>query len=170
MSSRALRVVLVVAALGARPAAAAADSLWQAELRAAYGLAMSGAGAEMSTRTTPLTLAAVVTFAFNEEPALAGYGGLVIETLDRNAAGVLFGVQLTPGHSWLRLAAGGVRIVAPYTLWGATASLGACGHVLRRFALCSDVQLTSYVGGSDLADGHVINQAQLVLGVAFDAD
>jgi len=148
---------------------AAADPLWQAELRAGYGVAVSGSGMALSTRPTPLTLAATVAFAFNEEPPLAGYGGLMIETLDRNAAGTVFGVQLTPHGSPLRLSAGGVWLVAPYTLWGATASAGACMHATARVGLCGDVQLTAYVAGTDLAGGRTVNQAQFVIGMVFDA-
>jgi hypothetical protein len=148
---------------------AAADPLWQAELRAGYGLAVGGSGAAMSARPTPLTLAAIVAFAFNQDPPLAGYGGLVVETLDRNAVGTAFGVTLSPSGSRLRLSGGGTLLVAPYTLWGATASAGACAHATSRTRLCGDLQLTAYFAGSDLADGHTVTQLQLVAGLVFDA-
>src|SRR5204863_6501627 len=102
--------------------------LWQAEIHAGYGLAVSGSGAAMSRRPTPLTITAVVAFAVEADPPLAGYAGLVVETLDRNAAGAVFGVKLSPHGSHLHLARGGIAVLAPYTLWGATASGGACVH------------------------------------------
>jgi hypothetical protein len=168
------RFVVTVLALGSGlrgPAvrSAAADPLWQAELRAGYGIAASGSGTQMAMRATPLTLEAVASFAFNETPPLAGYGGLTVETLDRNSVGAVFGVTLTPHGSHLRLSGGGTTIVEPYTLWGAIASVGVCGHASTELQLCADVRLTAYFAGSDLGDGRTISQAQLVLGVAFDA-
>jgi hypothetical protein len=148
---------------------AAADPLWQAELRAGYGLALSGSGDQMSMRTTPLTVEAVASFAFNEAPPLAGYAGLVAETLDRNSVGTVFGVTLSPGGGPVRLSGGGIWIAAPFTLWGATASLGACLGATSHLRLCGDLRLTSYFAGSDLGDGRVVNQGQVVAGVAFDA-
>jgi hypothetical protein len=161
-----LCALAVLASLGSR---AAADPLWQAEVRAGYGIAMGGSGEWLSQRPTPLTLAMIARFAFNEDPPLSGYGGLLIETLDRNAAGAVFGVQLTPAGSPLRLSAGGSWIATPYTLWGPTTSLGVCVRATARTSLCSDLELTAYVGGSDLPEGRTVTQGQLVLGVVFDA-
>ena len=48
-----------------------------------------------------------------------------IETLDRTAAGVTAALRLTPG-SHMRLAIGTTVLVAPYSLYGATGSVGAC--------------------------------------------
>ena len=164
--------VIVQIALGmASPASAAPDSLplWQAEVRAGYGLAMGGSGIRMSRRATPLSLAAIGAFAFNEEPLLYGYGGLIVETLDRNAAGAVFGVRFSPKDSRLRLSGGGTWMVAPSMLFGATASAGACVRWKPRIGLCGDVQLTAFFAGGDLADGRAITQVQLVVGMVFDA-
>jgi hypothetical protein len=160
---------VVSLAVAVRPAPAAADPLWQAEIHAGYGLAFSGSGDTMSQRPTPLTITAIAAFAVNADPPLAGYGGLVVEAFDRNAAGVVAGVELSPRGSHLRLAGGGIALVAPYTLWGATASAGACAHAVRGIALCGDFQLTAFVAGSDLGDGRTVTQGQLVAGVVFDA-
>jgi hypothetical protein len=148
---------------------AAGEPLWQAELRLGYGIAVGGNGARMSTRPTPLTVAADVVFAVNDDPPLSGYGGLVLETLDRNAVGSVFGVQLRPHGSRLRFTGGGVWLVAPYMLFGATASGGACMRAVGLLQVCGDVQLTAYVAGDDLADGRTVTQAQLMLGLVFDA-
>lgn len=163
--------VPLLAWCAARPAIAspAQDPLWQLELHAGHGLAFSGSGDQMRWRTTPLTLTASVAIAVVDEPALAGYGGLVLETLDRNAAGVVFGVELHPHDSHLHFAGGGSYVVAPYALWGATASTGLCFHAAHGVALCGDVQLTAFIAGDDLPDGVAATQIQGVLGVVFDA-
>jgi hypothetical protein len=150
-------------------APAAADPLWQAEIHAGYGVAGAGSGQQLSVRPTPFTITAIAAFAFNADPPLMGYGGLVVETLDRNAAGVVFGVELSPHGSPLHLAGGGIALVAPYTLWGATASAGVCLHAVRSIGLCGDLQLTAFIAGSDLADDRTVTQAQLVAGLVFDA-
>lgn len=170
--SRALRPglpLLVWCAARSALASPADEPLWQVELHAGYGLAVGGTGDQMSRRPTPLTVTAIAAIAVNDDPPLAGYGGLVVETVDRNAAGVVFGVEVHPHGSWFHLAGGGEYIVAPYTLWGATASMGACFHAARTVALCSDVQLTAFIAGSDLPDGATATQVQLVLGMVFDA-
>ena len=159
---------LLVPGLVATGRPAAAEPLWQAELRMGYGLAVSGSGTAMSTRASPLMVAATIAMAVEDTPPLAGYGGLVVETLDRNAAGAVFGVRMASENSRLRLAGGGIWLIAPYSIYGATASVGACTHLSRRVGLCGDVQLTAYIAGSDLADGHTVTQGQLVAGMVFD--
>jgi hypothetical protein len=169
---RVLRLgVPLLAWCAARSAVAspAADPLWQLELHAGYGLTFGGIASQVRWRSTPLTLTAIAAIAVIDDPAIAGYGGLVVETLDRNAAGAVFGVELHPRGSRLHFAGGGVYVVAPYTLWGATASTGACFHAVPAVALCGDVQLTAFVAGSDLPDGTAATQIQLVLGMVFDA-
>lgn len=146
-----------------------ADPLWQAEVRAGYGIAVGGSGDRMSTRPTPLTLSAVAAFAFNAEPPLMGYGGLLVETLDRNAVGSTFGVRIALPGSKLRLSGGGVWMFAPFMLLGATASGGTCKQMKPRLAVCGDLQLTAYFAGDDLAPGRTVTEAQLVFGVVFDA-
>lgn len=162
----AVTALAALAVLAGAPAAA--DPLYQAEIRAGYGIAVGGSGAAMSTRATPVTLAAIAAFAFNEQPPLFGYAGLLVETLDRNSAGAVFGVRYTPPQSRLRLAAGGAWVVAPYMLFGASASGGLCMRWKPRIGVCGDLQVISYFAGSDLADGRAVTQAQLVAGMVFD--
>ena len=116
-----------------------------------YGVAMGGGGGMTSTRATPLTLGALGSVAVNDDPKLSGYGGLVVETLDRNSVGTLFGVKLTPDDGKLRLMGGGTWIMAPRTLWGATASGGVCRHVAHGMGACGDLLLTAYLAGTDLS-------------------
>jgi hypothetical protein len=158
--------------LGDGPSAADSslpDSLWHAEVRAGYGVSTGGSGSRMTTRTTPLTLQALVGFALEDDPPLDGYGGLTVQTLDRNAVGGVFGVTLAPRDSRWHLSGGGEWIVAPFGLVGATASGGMCSRRSALVELCGDLQLTAYFAGSDLAEGHTVTQLQLMFGVMFDA-
>jgi hypothetical protein len=150
------------------PPRAPLDPLWQAEVHVGYGLAMSGSGTRMSKRPTPLTLSAIVGFAFNDEPPLFGYGGLVVELLDRSAIGGVFGIKYAPRGSRMHLAGGGSVLLAPDSLLGATASGGMCRRQRPGLGLCGDVQLTAYFAGGDLAPGRAVTQIQLVLGAVFD--
>lgn len=161
--------VALLAGVALGSPAASADPLWQAEVHLGYGLAVSGSGDAASRRATPLTITAIAAVAIEDSPPLAGYGGVLVETLDRNAVGTVFGVRLAPAGGRLRFAGGGAVVLAPYTLWGATASGGACMRAWARIGLCGDLQLTAYLAGSDLADGHTVTQAQLVAGLVFDA-
>ena len=157
-----------VEATTAWPPRAPLDPLWQAEVHVGYGLAMSGSGTRMSKRPTPLTVSAIVGFAFNSEPPLFGYGGLVAELLDRSAIGGVFGVKYAPRGSRMHLAGGGSVLLAPDSLLGATASGGMCRRQRPSLGLCGDVQLTAYFAGGDLAPGRAVTQIQLVLGAVFD--
>ena len=141
--------------------------IYEAELRLGYGIAVGGGGGMTSTRPTPLTIAGTGSVAINDQPHLAAYGGATLETLDRNAVGAITGIRLAPNRT-LRLAAGAEYIFAPYTLWGATGSVGAC-HGFGRLAMCADLQLTAYFAGTDLADGRTVTHVQGVLGMVFDA-
>jgi hypothetical protein len=49
-----------------------------------------------------------------------------------------------------------------------TASGGLCHRVAGRVELCGDVELTSFVAGTDLAEGQTMTQVQAVLGVVVD--
>jgi hypothetical protein len=145
------------------------EALWKAEIQAAYGLSVGGSGEAMSRRPTPLTINAIAAIAFSEDPPLSIYGGLTAETLDRNAAGIVTGLELNPYDSVLHVAGGVTALVTPYTLWGATISGGVCGHLTRSFGLCLDLVLTAFLGGSDLPEGRTVSQGQLALGLMFDA-
>lgn len=160
-----LALIIVVASAGI----ASADPLWDAELRLGYGVALGGGGEMTTTRPTPLTVSALGSFLLREDPALSAYGGLVVETLDRNSVGGLAGFKLRPGHGNVRLMAGGEALSRPKTLWGASAGAGYCGHASTGVAMCGDVMLTSFFFGTDLAPGHTVTQFQLQLGVVFDA-
>ena len=121
-----------------------------------------------SRRPTPLTLTLTGALAIRDEPRLAAYGGLVAETLDRNSIGAVAGIRLTRPGSRLRFGAGAAYIFAPFTLWGATGSGGACFRKVG-MGVCADLQVTAYFMGNDLAEGHTVTQVQGVLGMVFDA-
>ena len=142
-------------------------SLWEAELRVGYGVAVTGGTEMSSTSTTPLGLAAIGALAVREEPRIYAFGGVTAETLERNAVGVIAGVRIQPFDGAIRLAAGGTWMVAPATLWGAVGSAGVCHR--GTLGLCVDAQLTTYVAGTGLAPDETITQLQLVGALVFDA-
>ena len=145
------------------------DPLWQVEARAGFGMALGGAGQTMSRRTSPVTIQALVSVAIQDTPPLYAFGGLVVETMDRNGVGATAGITLRPhGGAW-RLSGGGVGMVAPYSLYGAMIDTGVCHRAVLGYELCGDIQLTAFFAGNDLANDHAVTQAQLVLGVVFDA-
>lgn len=160
---------MVLAGLVAWSAGARAESLWEAEVRAGYGVAIAGGQGMETTRRSPLTLAATGAMALNDDPLLYGFGGFTIETIDRNTIGALGGIRLQSARSPLRLAGGATYIFAPKTLWGAFASGGACHRTGATMKLCGDLQVTTYFEGTDLPTGHMVTEGQLVLGVVFDA-
>jgi hypothetical protein len=91
--------------------AARAESLWEAELRLGYGVAVGGGQGMPTTRSSPLTFQGTASIAFDDDPLLYGYGGMIVETLNRSSVGAVAGVRLEVGK--LRLSGGGVRIIEP---------------------------------------------------------
>nr|HEX4316659.1 hypothetical protein [Kofleriaceae bacterium] len=147
----------------------AEPSLWQVEINAGYGVDINGGAGAVGMRASPLTLQGTIAIAVNQEPLVYGYGGMMVETLDRGSVGVVAGARLQPeGSSW-HLAGGGAYVFDPYTLWGAQASAGACSRHGKTMSLCGDFQITAYFTGSDLGMKRDVTQAQLALGVMFDA-
>lgn len=167
-----LALALVVLALVAPPAAAAPpppDPLVSVEVRAGLGVETGGASGATSVRRSPVLVSARAAVAINAEPATAAYGGILAETGDRASVGAVAGVLLLPHRPNLRLAAGVMWLMRPYSLWGATTAVGRCITPSRGFRLCGDVEAAFLVGGSDLPAGHSAIEWQLVLGVGFDA-
>lgn len=144
------------------------QSMWDAELRLGYGVAVGGNQGMTTARTSPLTIAAIGAYAFEQDPPLSVYGGATVETLDRTSIGTVFGVKLTP-DSPLRVSAGGAWVFAPTTLWGATASIGACKRVARSVKGCADLQVATYFAGTDLPEGSALTVVQLAMGLVIDA-
>jgi hypothetical protein len=156
--------MILVMALGG---VARADTLWEAEVRAGYGVEMSPTQGSMSARPSPLTLEATGALAVVEDPKVFGYAGMIAETVDKSGIGTVFGAQLDAEP--IRISGGGVWIFAPYTLWGATASVGTCKRFAKTTQVCGDAVLTSYFAGTDLVKGHTVTEAQLAIGLVFDA-
>jgi len=152
----------------AHVARAEPQSMWDAELRLGYGVAVGGNQGMTTTRSSPLTIAAMASYAIEQDPPLSLYGGATLETLDRTSVGTVFGVKLTP-DSPLRVSAGGAWVFAPTTLWGATASVGACTRVARSVKACADVQIAAYFAGTDLPEGSAMTVVQLAMGLVIDA-
>ncbi len=166
-----VQLALVIAALGGTSVAEADTAargggppLYRAEVRAGYGVAVGGGAGRASVRGSPLVLAARVAFAVREQPVLAGYAGVLIETLDRTGAGGEAGVVFEPTPR-VRLRAGAIAMVAPYGLWGGNLGGGRC---FRDRRYCLDLDGAIFLGGSDLPSGGAAVQLVLALGVGFD--
>ena len=142
-------------------------ALVSAEIRAGYGVAAGGGAGRASVRGSPLVLAARVAIAIRAEPRVSGYGGLVLETLDRTGAGGEAGLALEPTPR-LRLRAGAIAMVAPYQLWGGALGGGRCTRP-GGIRWCVDLDADVFVGGSDLPAGGAAFQLLVAIGVGFDA-
>ncbi len=160
-------------ALLALPAAAQAGgvgddepALVQAEVRVGYGVSLGGGAGRASLRGSPLVLAARLAIAIRDQPRMSGYGGLVVETLDRTGVGGEAGVTLEPSARG-RLRVGAIAMVAPYRLWGGAVGAGRCWRGATH--LCLDVDADIFVGGSDLPSGGAALQILVGLGIGFDA-
>ncbi len=165
-----LALLTAVALTGSGTAAARAEPqpLWAGEVRLGGGVSLSSAQGQMGMRRSPLTIAATAAIAVHDVPPLAVVGGLYLETLDRTAAGATAALRLTPG-AHMRLAIGATLLVAPYSLYGATGSVGACQRASAGLAFCGDLEITTFIAGSDLAEDHAVTQVQLIGAVRFDA-
>lgn len=176
---RRIAATIVLCVLVAPPAIAAADAdtldardhdepaLVRAEVRVGYGLAVGGGSGRASVRGSPLVLAARAAVAIREEPRMSGYGGLVVETLDRTGIGGDAGVSLEPSPR-NRLRAGAVAMVAPYRLYGGEVGGGHC-FASGPTHVCLDLDASVFVAGTDLPSGGAALQVLVGLGVGFDA-
>ena len=142
-------------------------ALVTAEVRAGYGIAAGGGAGRASVRSSPLVLAARVAVAIRDQPRMSGYGGLVLETLDRTGVGGEAGLVLEPSLR-TRLRAGAIAMVAPYKLWGGALGGGRCTRP-GGTRYCLDVDADVFVGGSDLPKGGAAFQLVVALGIGFDA-
>lgn len=139
--------------------------LWEAELQLGYGISKRSSEEMTHTAVGPLSFAALGAIAINEEPHAYAVGGLVGETLgERTAIGVTAGARLVVPNTPVRVTGAGVWMVAPKTLWGASASAGACWGK-GTLGLCGDVAVTAYVAGTALPKDELELQVAFVLGV-----
>jgi hypothetical protein len=139
--------------------------LWEAELQLGYGITQITEGEMSHTHKGPLLFSALGAVAINEDPYVYAVGGLVGEAIDRTAIGVTAGARLMVPNTPVRVTGAGVWMIAPKTLWGASAAAGAClGE--GTLAICGDVQVTAYVAGTALPKDELELQVAFVLGVA----
>lgn len=151
------------------PTAAAADPpILSVEPRVGRGISLGGGAGEGHVRISPMTVGVLVEYALRADPWIAAYGGPYAEVLDRGAIGVSGGVRLHPGDGWARFGLGGVGVLAPYTLAGVTASVGARVRLLGSIPVSFDVEGAAFFVGSDLPEGRVAGQIQLVVGFPLE--
>ena len=140
------------------------EPLWEAELQLGYGISKRGSEEMTTTSVGPMSFAALGAIAINEEPRAYVVGGLVGEALERQAIGVTAGARLQVPDLPVRVTGAGGWMVAPKTLWGATASAGACWGK-GTLGVCGDIQMTAYFAGTALPKDELELQAAFVLGV-----
>ncbi|HEY4057417.1 MAG TPA: hypothetical protein VGM39_12455 [Kofleriaceae bacterium] len=138
--------------------------LWQGELRIGMGMSRAGTSDGSKMGTSPLSLTAIGAVAINQDPTMYVYAGLTSEMLSRSFIGATAGGRIQMNDLPVRFGGGGVMMFAPTTLWGAQASGGACKGK-GAFALCGDVQMTAYFGGTGLDNDKTEMQIQFVLGI-----
>ncbi len=159
-------LLVLTGVAGADPQPQSQPPLWDAELRLGYGFEMIGGDNMTAAHSAPMTIEGIGAYAINDDPWLYGYGGFVIEAVDRNSIGGTAGLQL--GAGTLRARLGGVYLFAPLSLYGMNASGGICHRMTASIKACGDLAITEYFAGKDLADGHAVTQVQLVLGMVID--
>src|SRR5262245_36390108 len=137
VSPSTIRVLAAIAALSAAATAARAEpALFDAEVRMSYGVAAGGGSSRSAVRDSPLVFAVSGSMAIRDQPRVHGYASIIVETLDRSGIGGEGGVMLRPGN--LRLRAGAVAIMEPYTLWGAAVGGGYCAPT-SGVRVCGDI-------------------------------
>ena len=166
-------LAVLTVALAPRPAAAGdrdddEPALVSAEVRAGYGVSVGGGAGRASLRGSPLILAARVAVAIRDQPRMSGYGGLVIETLDRTGVGGEGGITLEPSIR-TRVRAGVIAMIAPYKIYGGAVGAGRC-FVPGSARICLDLDADVFVGGSDLPMSGAALQVVFGLGNGFDAN
>jgi hypothetical protein len=163
-----VRFILTTLAVATLGGSAHAESLFEAEVRLGYGLAMgSETDAMTAKKTSPLTITAIGSMEISDDPVISTYGGFAVETMSRNTFGLVGGLRVAVPGMPVRIAAGGVWVYAPASRWGATASVGSC-RTRKALGLCGDVQLTSYIAGDAIEHGHSVTEIQAVFGMVFD--
>jgi hypothetical protein len=145
-------------------------ALLSVEAQAGGGVAM-GAGTAGPTvwRVAPVTLSLVLDYAIIAKPWVSVFGGVRGETLGRAGVGAIAGLRVRPTRGPLRIGAGLVTILFPYSITGIAAHIGACPKLGRSFRACVDGEVTAYLFGGDLPPGRVATQLSLMVGAAFDA-
>jgi hypothetical protein len=158
-----VRTVIVCAVM--LPSAALAEPMptWEAELGVGYGIMRRGTMESAEMTKSPFAITATAGVPLAEDPPMLGFGGLIAEAGDRNSVGAIGGVSLELDQAPIRLRAAGIWMAAPETLWGAQASLGSC--LGGSLAICGDLQVTTYFGGTGLPNDETELQVQFAIGV-----
>lgn len=168
-----LRCLFVIVLLALVPRSAGArEPLLRIDVQVGGGIDLADGGSNGAVwRGAPFTFTLLADYAINAQPWVTLFGGLRGEALARGGIGALFGARLHPYRGLLHLGAGGVAMVAPYTIAGVIAGAGLCArHALgEKIGLCGDVEATAWFLGSDVPANKVVTQLQLVFGVSFDA-
>lgn len=135
----------------------------------AGGVMAGGGSGVAAVKTAPFTAGAKIDYLVMYQPKVSLWAEAFAEaSLKQAGAGLGGGVRLRPGDGGLRLGAGAVALVMPYTAFGLTVTGGYC-YGLKKFRLCGDLEWVALLMGDDVPANRVANEVRLVLGVGFDA-
>jgi hypothetical protein len=166
----ALAIAITIAiTLGISREAAAQDYAFAAAVSVAEGVEGGGRGYAAGVRRAPFELRIGGEAQLPELPKSIFEVGLLF-TFEPAAS---FGADFRYAHLFgkhLSLHAGGVAIIAPSTLFGATAGAEALFPLRRHVDLFAGPSVTAFFFGNDLPDGNVVFQGLFHLGIHVDLE
>lgn len=162
-------LLAITATLGFTREAAAQDYAFAAAVSVAEGVEGGGRGYAAGVRRAPFLLRIGGEAQLPEMPKSIFEVGLLI-TFEPSAS---FGADFRYAHLFgkhLSLNVGGKAVIAPSTLFGATAGASALFPLRPRVALFAGPSVTAFFFGNDLPDGNVIFQGLFQLGIHVDLE
>lgn len=163
------RSCFVIVALCAVTSVAHAQPLFAVETRMGGGAMIGSGRGESVFRPSRMTLGVLAEVALRQDPWVTGYGELLMEALHTVGLGLRAGARIYPKMPSIRVTLGAAAIVAPSTLWGASAAVGYCYRTKKRFRTCFDVDAIFYFAGNDLPKQRMATQLQGQISMGFDA-
>ena len=164
-----LSTLAIAATLGFAREAEAQDYAFAAVVGVAEGIEGGGRGYAAGVRRAPFLLRIGGEAQLPEMPKSIFQLGLRF-TFEPSAS---FGADFSYAHLFgkhLSLHAGGVAVIAPSTLFGATAGAEALFPLRHRIQLFAGPSVTAFFFGNDLPDGNVVFQGLLNVGIHVDLE
>ncbi len=165
----ALASLAIAAALGAPREAAAQDYAFAAAVSVAEGVEGGGRGHAAGVRRAPFLLRIGGEAQLPELPKSIFEVGLLF-TFEPSAS---FGADFRYAHLFgkhLSLDIGGEAVIAPSTLFGATAGAEALFPLRKHVDLFAGPSVTAFFFGNDLPEGNVVFQGLFHLGIHVDLE
>ena len=164
-----LSLLAITATLGVAREAAAQDYAFAAAVSVAGGIEGGGRGYAAGIRRAPFLLRIGGEAQLPEMPKSIFEVGLLF-TFEPSAS---FGADFRYAHLFgkhLSLHVGGEAVIAPSTLFGATAGAEVLFPIKHRIDLFAGPSVTAFFFGNDLPDGNVVFQGLFHLGIHVDLE